>query len=204
MSRGTISSNGHGRPDPEPARQGEAPPARVRWAVERYERPLMLYASRLTGDVELARDLVQETFLRLCQRPADAGEGAASERAGLEEGRAADDPLAPWLYTVCRRLVIDHRRKETRMTALSAAEQETRASVDPPPTTIAEWREAVTLALRHLDSLPENQQEVVRLKFQHGLSYKQIAQVTELSVGNVGFLLHTALRTLRQRLEEAS
>ncbi len=39
-----------------------------------------------------------------------------------------------------------------------------------------------------------------RLKFQGGLSYKQISEVTSLTVTNVGFLIHTGLKTLRQRL----
>jgi RNA polymerase sigma-70 factor (ECF subfamily) len=41
---------------------------------------------------------------------------------------------------------------------------------------------------------------VVRLKFQHGLSYKEIAAVTELSVSNVGYLIHTAIKKLRTEL----
>jgi RNA polymerase sigma-70 factor (ECF subfamily) len=47
--------------------------------------------------------------------------------------------------------------------------------------------------------LPKNQQEVIRLKFQHGLSYKEISTVTNLSVTNVGFLIHTGLKVLRER-----
>ena len=49
-------------------------------------------------------------------------------------------------------------------------------------------------------SLPDRQQEVLRLKFQEGLSYREIAAITDVSVSNVGFLLHTALKTLRGRL----
>ena len=49
-----------------------------------------------------------------------------------------------------------------------------------------------------LDRLPPNQQEVVRLKFQNGFSYKEIARITELSVTNVGFLIHTAVTNLRR------
>jgi DNA-directed RNA polymerase specialized sigma24 family protein len=41
----------------------------------------------------------------------------------------------------------------------------------------------------------------VRLKFQHGMFYKQISEVTNLTVTNIGFLLHTALNALRQRLD---
>ena len=38
----------------------------IRQAVRRFEAPLMLYASRIVGDVDAARDVVQDTFLRLC------------------------------------------------------------------------------------------------------------------------------------------
>ena len=52
-----------------------------------------------------------------------------------------------------------------------------------------------------LDELGENQREVIRLKFQNDLSYKEIADITGLSVTNVGFLLHTGLKKLRALLE---
>jgi len=52
-----------------------------------------------------------------------------------------------------------------------------------------------------LEELPENQRAVIALKFQNGLSYKQISQQTGLSVSNVGFLIHTGLKTLRRALE---
>jgi RNA polymerase sigma-70 factor (ECF subfamily) len=51
-----------------------------------------------------------------------------------------------------------------------------------------------------LDRLPKNQREVVYLKFQCDLSYKEISEVTKLSVTNVGFLMHTALKNLRKEL----
>ena len=51
-----------------------------------------------------------------------------------------------------------------------------------------------------LERLPHNQQEVIRLKFQQGLSYKEIAAITELSASNVGYLIHTAVKKLRAEL----
>lgn len=53
---------------------------------------------------------------------------------------------------------------------------------------------------RMLDRLPKNQREVVYLKFQCDLSYKEISEITKLSVTNVGFLMHTALKNLRKEL----
>ena len=58
--------------------------------------------------------------------------------------------------------------------------------------------------LRILGTLPPRQQEVLQLKFQNDLSYQQISEITELSVSNVGVLIHNALKTLRQRYGQAS
>ena len=71
------------------------PQAQLRSILDRYERPLLQYAARLTGDTDRARDVVQETFIRLC----------AADRAGVE------DHVAAWLFTVCpSSLVIRSRR----------------------------------------------------------------------------------------------
>ena len=155
----------------------------VRQAVARFERPLVQYALHITGDVERARDVVQEAFLRLCDR-------APSEVA---------PHLAEWLYTVCRNLAIDVRRKERRMRLLSEAAEGFESPAEPPAGP-AEREDDYASALAAMKDLPENQQEVIRLKFQHGMSYKQISQVTGLSVTNVGFLLHVGLKALRRRL----
>ena len=60
--------------------------------------------------------------------------------------------------------------------------------------------EAFHSALKILGTLPANQQEVIRLKFQNELSYKEISQVTGLSVTNVGFLIHAGLKAIRQSM----
>lgn len=85
------------------------------------------------------------------------------------------------------------------MTPLTDTQLAVRPSDDPSPATIAAQHDAENQILRLLDALPANQQEVVRLKFQNGLSYKEISVVTKLSVTNVGFLIHTALKTIRQQ-----
>lgn len=157
----------------------------VRAVIDRWQGPLIRYAARVVGDEDRARDVVQDAFLRLCREP----------RADVERR------LPEWLFTVCRNRAIDVARKEGRMRATGDLALSGRPSTAPPPAALAEEAETKGRLLGLLDALPPNQQEVVRLKFQHGLSYKEIARVTELSVGNVGFLLHTAIKTLRARLE---
>lgn len=68
---------------------------------------------------------------------------------------------------------------------------------EPRPSAAIEAEEAHAAVLEMIELLPPNQQEVLRLKFQNGFSYKQISRITSLSVSNVGFLLHTAIKRLR-------
>jgi len=158
--------------------------AELRSAMDRHERSLVRYAERIVRDVERARDVVQDTFLRL-----------------LRTDNAPDaEHLAQWLFTVCRNRALDVVRKEKRMTTLSDAYTDSAASGDPSPPEAAADREALGRVGRILVTLPERQQEVIRLKFQNGFSYRQIAGVTGLSVTNVGLLIHTAIKTLRRQL----
>ena len=68
---------------------------------------------------------------------------------------------------------------------------------EPRPGRTLEQIETQEAVLRLIERLPPNQQEVVRLKFQNGFSYKEISRITTLSVSNVGFLIHTAVARLR-------
>lgn len=167
-----------------PDDQLAAKPDWIRQVLDRYERSLVAYAARITGELDLARDVVQETFLRLCR----------------ERRPHVENHVAEWLFTVCRNRALDVRRKENRMTPLADVEMDTCESREAGPAEIIENEEATSDVLRLLATLPGNQQEVLRLKFQHGLSYRDIAGVTKLTVTNVGYLIHTGLKTLRKQL----
>ena len=54
--------------------------------------------------------------------------------------------------------------------------------------------------LRVLETLPKNQREVIYLKFQCDLSYKEISEITKLSISNIGFLIHTAIQSVRKQI----
>ncbi len=160
----------------------------INTVVEQYERPLVRYAAQITGDLERGRDVAQDTFLRLCKQDRE-------QRDGLLNGH-----LAEWLYTVCRNRALDVRRKESRMKTMTAEQTLVQTSRDTDQTVATEQQDTTARVLEFVGQLTENQQEVVRLKFQHGLSYKEIAAVTELSVSNVGYLIHTAIKKLRTEL----
>jgi RNA polymerase sigma factor (sigma-70 family) len=160
-------------------------------AVAAHQAALLRYAARLLGDVERARDVVQDTFVRLMAAP----------RAEVETH------VAEWLFTVCRHRAVDVLRKEGRMSPLGDGTENGRHAVadgeamwavgEPRPGQALEAAETRAALLELIERLPANQQEVVRLKFQTGFSYKEISRITELSVSNVGFLIHTAVNRLR-------
>ena len=143
--------------------------------------PLTRYATRLLGDSDREQDVLQDTFVKLMAQPQSAVTGHAVE----------------WLFTVCRNRAMDVMRKEHRMTRFEDGEVERVTAVDPRPGRTMERAETHAAMLLLIDRLPANQQEVVRLKFQNGFSYKEISRITDLSVGNVGFLIHTAVARLR-------
>ena len=159
--------------------------------LERYERPLVRYSWSILADLEAARDVVQETFIRLCRR-------WETEGAEIGEGEHTE----AWLFTVTRNLSIDHQRKQSRIIYLPQTED--RIAEEPGPGAALEQREERDSVFGLLDQLSENQREVIRLKFQNDLSYKEIADITQLTVTNVGFLLHTGLKKLRALLESQS
>ena len=77
---------------------------------------------------------------------------------------------------------------------------ETADTASMHPGAAMEKSEAAEGLLAQISQLPDRQQEVLRLKFNAGLSYKEIAAVTGLTSTNVGFILHTAISKLRKRL----
>jgi RNA polymerase sigma-70 factor (ECF subfamily) len=156
----------------------------IRSVVAQFERPLVMYALRLIGDLERARDVVQDAFLKLCR-----------------EQRSKIEPyLAEWLYTVTRNRALDVCRKESRVVRLADGQQSVKVDLDADPSASIEQRETKALVLAMVSELPEKQQEAIRLKFQHGLSYRQISKVMELTTSYVGYLIHAGLKAIRERM----
>jgi len=152
-------------------------------ALRRFEGPLLRYATRLCRNPEDARDAVQETFLRLCR--ADSAKVA--------------DHLGPWLYRVCRTRVFDLHRQGRPTQPIDAST----ASLEPGPDDVVEGIQEKRRVLAALDDLDTLRREVLVLKLEGGLSYKEISDVTGKSVSHVGVLIHEALKHVREVLRRS-
>lgn len=162
-----------------PAEEGGADLARI---VGAHRERLARYAGRLLGDWDRGRDVAQDAIIRALEQP-----------PGSLAGREVE-----WLYTVARNRAIDllRRRAETSGTI----EDGDVADETVHPAAGLEHVEQRQRLLHLIGRLPPNQQEVLRLKFHEGFRYKEIARITGLSAGNVGFLIHTAVSQLRREM----
>ena len=151
-------------------------------ALDRYERILVSYAREITGDLDSARDAVQETFLRLSR----------------QDVISLEPRLRPWLFLVCRNCALDHRRKVVRFST-EPVEEAAQTSEELPPDVRA-IAEEDAICLRGLVSgLPRQQRELIKLKFEADLSYKEMAEALKTSISTVGVQLHEAIKTLRRQ-----
>lgn len=152
------------------------------------EAPLLSYALRLTGKTELAEDVVQEAFMKL--------------HAQFQEVR---EPRR-WLYRTVHNLAMNQRRHSAKIVSLHQPDEHGATpdndATDPtlmPDEQIARW-EGIGLVRLSLESLDERSRELIRLKFNEDLSYKEISVRTGLKAGHVGYLLHHALKAVAAEL----
>lgn len=155
--------------------------------IERYEAPLIAYACRLLhGDGHRARDCVQETFMRLCR----------------EDQTQVQNHVEAWLFKCCRHRAMDLFRKESSMfVQLTSNPVEQTVSLESNnPADRAIIDEELQWLQKQIANLSLRDQEVLSLRLQQGLSYKQIAEVMDLSVSHVGVVIHQAVNRLRESL----
>ncbi len=158
----------------------------IEQAVSDHQAALIGYARTYVYDLERARDVVQDTFIRLCK----------------QEPEKVREHLKTWLFTVCRNRCLDVIRKDKRVEPLDEVRWRKVAGTEPAPDEQARKDEETEDVMRLLDKLSKNQKEVILLKFQQGMSYHEIENVTGLTQGNIGFLIHTGLKRLRDWLPQ--
>ena len=165
----------------------------LRSAMSDFEIPLTKYALSILGDLEQARDVVQDTFLKLYK----------------QEPEKVRQKVKSWLFTVCRNHCYDLIKRNRKTSNLEEDEISYIASSEDNPFQVIsflECREEIDEKIKILysliEELPSRQREVMRLKFQANLSYKEIAETIGISTSNVGFVMHSALKKLREDMKE--
>lgn len=152
------------------------------------ESPLLGYALRYTGEAALAEDVVQEAFMKLHEQFAE-----------VQTPRR-------WLYRTVHNLALNQRRAVAKTVSLNPVLDNETFSADEAadPALLPDEQiirlEGIGLVRISLAALDPRSRELVRLKFEEDLSYKDIAARTGLTTGNVGFILHHALKSIAAEL----
>jgi RNA polymerase sigma factor (sigma-70 family) len=152
----------------------------LRQVFETEESPLLRFAHGLVGQRETAEDLVQEAFLKL-----------------HAHWDAVTNPRA-WLFKSIRNLALNHLRDHQRETH-SEFIHEIAGDTPEPDQTLGRLEAIGTLQLL-VSELDPADRDLISLKYHENLKYDQISQRTGLSVGNVGYKLHHALKGLADAL----
>ena len=149
------------------------------------------YAARLLSDIEAGKEIAQEVSLRYeQQRALPNGEGIAQPKA--------------WAYRTARNLVIDQYRRQARKAAVPLPDDLPADATRFNPVILAERKEINTMIQQKINDLSPRHREVLRLKFQEGLKYAEIAEVLGEPVSTVTWLIHEAITLLRKELKAGS
>ncbi|HXQ81014.1 MAG TPA: sigma-70 family RNA polymerase sigma factor [Opitutaceae bacterium] len=146
------------------------------------ESALLHFAIGIVGRRMVAEELVQEAFLRL-----------------QKVWGQVDNPRG-WLYRSIRNLALNQLRDQRHEAPLD----EERAAPDQSlPREEMGRSEAIGTVRMLLAEMPEDDRNLIRLKYLDNLKYEEISRRTGLSVGNVGFRLHHLLKGLLDGLQRA-
>lgn len=166
-----------------------------RGLMERYKGRAYGVALGIVGDPDDAQDVLQESFVKAWYR--------------LKDFRFGSN-FYTWFYRLLVNQAIDRWRKRSRASTVPLDESRLSEGASPPATAIypktpeelAGNRELVEGLTRAIAELPEYHRTVILLREVDGLSYEDIAQVLDCSVGTVMSRLHYARAKLKGALRE--
>lgn len=166
--------------------------------VKRHKRRIFSYVYLITRNKALTEDVFQETFFKVIQ--------TLKKQQYNEEGK-----FLPWVLRIAKNLIIDHFRKAKKMPGISTITNE-----DGEETSIFDiipeevdhskdddaakrFKEAIRSVV---NELPQDQKEVVIMRTYYDMSFKEIAEITNVSINTSLGRMRYALINLKKRLEE--
>ncbi|MFA6930521.1 MAG: RNA polymerase sigma factor [Lentisphaeria bacterium] len=149
----------------------------------RYETRLVAYAAKYINSLDLAKDICQEVFLKLIAKPPSS---------------LVYDNLGPWLFKVTRNLAIDkQRRRKFEITGDEKDFPEAREDRNPLQT-LSDQNDA-TLIRELVNALPPELRDVVELRIDGDVPFKEIAEILNIPQGTALWRMHRSVEILRQQ-----
>ena len=163
---------------------------RVAELADQHGRMVFATAYRVLGNAEDAEDALQKVFLKLLSK---------------WNGRLKPDAVQDWgafLRVAASRCALDMlRRKARRKRTTDALSEEVGLAPEGNPRHLAARREEARLLREALSSLPKRDARVFALRYFEDFPYAEIAEQMNVSISQVGVILHRARKRLRETLE---
>ena len=153
----------------------------------RHKGGLMRILSNMVKDEELAKELIQETFLRVQEKV---------QSYDPTRGR-----VSTWLYTIGIRLGINHLRTRKKRNYIDVTEMvNVLISREPSPEKRVYNRERAEIVNREVGKLSKDFRDVVNLRYHGDLDYEKIAEILGLKLGTMKSRIYRARELLKPRL----
>jgi len=170
---------------PWPLAAARAEPMSLEALFERHHGELFRYAARFTGDGDLAEDVVQETFVRLSERPPADG-----------------TQVRAWLFRVATTVAIDALRATRRHLRLLEGRPDAVPAPEPAPDPLTEAaREDLRRRVRSALAELNEKERAVLLMREEGFAHREIAASVGTTTKSVGTMIARALDKLARRLD---
>lgn len=187
--------------------------------VNRLESKLISYANQFVKNIEVAKEIVQETFIKLLNAdyeqllenaPQKEGDGQP-ENDNSKDGnknkfggtrKNSEKPIDSWLYRVCRNLCIDHlRRGQTQERKKEDVKSLFQLKSENIEEKLVKDQE-IDRIKKALSELDDTEREIMNLKFKQELSYKEISEITGQTVNYVGVKIHNIIKKMQTLKQE--
>ena len=164
--------------------------------IARHSKRVLDYIRMMVRNNEIADDIYQETFIKVVRF--------------IDDGRYADNgKFLSWVLRIAHNQVIDHFRQTKQVNNLSESDAgyDILNSKQFSDSTVEDKLVCEQIEkdlLRLVENLPEEQKEVVELRYFGGLSFKEIAEQTNVSINTALGRMRYALINLRKMIKENS
>lgn len=162
--------------------------------IKRHKNRVFTYIVLIVKNQHLAEDIFQDTFIKVIK--------------SLKEGKYKDNgKFVSWVIRIAHNLTIDHFRKEKQINTFSNEDYETdifnsRKLSDGTIEDMLIDQQIVKEVRLLIEELPEDQKQVILLRHYGGLSFKEIAEQTEVSINTALGRMRYALINLRKLIEQ--
>ena len=162
--------------------------------LERYKDKLYSYIFYIIKNADLADDLFQETFVKAIMT--------------IKQGRYVENgKFYPWLTRIAHNLLIDQFRNERNENTVSNDEVEgdlfnNCMLSDDSTESVLVYEQSLKDVKKLMDHLPENQREVVFMRYYQDLSFKEISDITGVSINTALGRMRYAILNMRRMAQE--